>query len=75
MLFFLKPQILGLGGPFPLVVLPVGGEYWLEGSNHVCQCPGDSRQHAVPPFDASCCRIEDDEGMVSFRKQFLGKVL
>ena len=58
-----------------MVVLPVGGEYWLEGSNHFCSCYDNSEEVFVPPYDSSYCRIEDDEGMVSFRKQFLGKVL
>ncbi|CAH3027853.1 unnamed protein product [Porites evermanni] len=58
-------EVLAAGGPYPLVVLPVGGEYWLEGSNH----------HVVTSFDLKSvdCKIETNDILQSYRRDFIGK--
>lgn len=58
--------MLAAGGPYPLVVLPVGGEYWLEGSNH-SNVTGNHFKH----FD---CKIETNNVIQSYRRDFIGKV-
>lgn len=58
--------MLAAGGPYPLVVLPVGGEYWLEGSNH--HVVGNS------DFKSVDCRIETNNIIQSYRRDFMGKV-
>jgi hypothetical protein len=54
-------------------VLPVSGEYWLEGSNHQYAVDNGSRM-LVPHFDAQKCSLEIDEAVEYYRKYFLGKV-
>ncbi|XP_078373554.1 uncharacterized protein LOC144657122 isoform X2 [Oculina patagonica] len=58
-------EVLAAGGPYPLVVLPVGGEYWLEGSNH-----SSFTGHDFRPFD---CKIETNNVIQSYRRDFSGK--
>lgn len=58
-------EVLAAGGPYPLVVLPVGGEYWLEGSNHRHVSNTDHR--------AVDCRIEMNNVIQSYRRDFMGK--
>ena len=58
--------MLAAGGPYPLVVLPVGGEYWLEGSNHSYFTSTDYR--------AIDCKIEMNNVIQSYRRDFMGKV-
>lgn len=59
-------QVLAAGGPYPLVVLPVGGEYWLEGSNHRILSGSD--------FKSVDCKIETNNVIQSYRRDFMGKV-
>lgn len=58
-------EVLAAGGPYPLVVLPVGGEYWLEGSNH--------RHISHTDYRAADCRIEMNNVIQSYRRDFMGK--
>lgn len=58
--------MLAAGGPYPLVVLPVGGEYWLEGSNH-SNIKGNNFKHLD-------CKIETNNVIQSYRRDFIGKV-
>lgn len=54
-------------------MLPVSGEYWLEGSNHQCAVNG-SQGMWMSHFDIQNCFIEIDEAVEYYRKYFLGKV-
>ncbi|XP_031567851.1 rap1 GTPase-activating protein 1-like [Actinia tenebrosa] len=65
-------QVLASGGPYPLVVLPVSGEYWLEGSNHQCTVNNGSHM-LIPHFDTQKCFIEIDQAVEYYRNFFLGK--
>lgn len=58
-------EVLAAGGPYPLVVLPVGGEYRLEGSNHQGVNISDLRS-----ID---CKIETNNTIQSYRRDFMGK--
>lgn len=58
-------EVLAAGGPYPLVVLPVGGEYWLEGSNH-SNINGKHFKHLD-------CKIETNNVIQSYRRDFMGK--
>ncbi|XP_020616460.1 rap1 GTPase-activating protein 2-like isoform X2 [Orbicella faveolata] len=58
-------EVLAAGGPYPLVVLPVGGEYWLEGSNH-SNINGNNFKHLD-------CKIETSNVIQSYRRDFIGK--
>lgn len=58
-------EVLAAGGPYPLVVLPVGGEYRLEGSNHQGINVSDLRS-----ID---CKIETNNIIQSYRRDFMGK--
>jgi hypothetical protein len=51
--------VLLAGKPYPLVVLPVTGDYWQEGTNHVCDF--DKRgKHIIKKIDEDDLVIEDD---------------
>lgn len=58
-------EVLAAGGPYPLVVLPVEGEYWLEGSNHRIIKSSD--------YKAIDCKIETNDIIQSYRRDFIGK--
>lgn len=58
--------MLAAGGPYPLVVPPVGGEYWLEGINHRVTSNSD--------FRSVDCKIETNNIIQSYRRDFIGKV-
>ena len=54
-------------------MLPVNGDYWQEGANHVCQF--DKRgKHVIKPIDAGDLVIEDDIGYCCYKNFFQGKV-
>lgn len=62
-------EVLLAGKPYPLVVLPVSGDYWQEGTNHVC--PFDKKgKHVIKPIDAGDLVIEDDVGYCSYKNFF-----
>ena len=65
-------QVLATEGPYPLVVLPVGGEYWLEGRNH--HVGNEFRVISIPHLDSFNCQFEFDNTVESYRQDFLGKV-
>ena len=62
--------------PYPSVVLPKSGGYWLEGDNAGCSL--DSPVSPMMPQSASsnaCHNImESDETAKAYRQHFLGKV-
>ena len=66
-------QALAVGPPYPMVVLPVEGDYWMEGTNHIEQRDMLNRS-VMPRFDLSKCMVESDYTATVYRKNFLGKV-
>ena len=55
-------------------MLPVGGEYWLEGSNHLSNIVSGNLRPVVPNFDSRTCKIEANDVIQSYRRDFMGKV-
>lgn len=64
-------QVLGREGPFPLILLPQFGGYWIEGTNHQLSAAPES-----PPTPAPSARakLEGNHTAKIYRKHFLGKV-
>ncbi|XP_065061296.1 rap1 GTPase-activating protein 1-like isoform X4 [Rhopilema esculentum] len=65
-------QVLALGSPYPLVVLPVEGDYWMEGTNHILQRDKQNRP-VMPRVDLSKCVVDSDHTATVYRNNFLGK--
>ncbi|XP_075469160.1 rap1 GTPase-activating protein 1-like [Ascaphus truei] len=64
-----KMQVLRRGRPFPLLILPPFGGYWIEGTNHSLPSP-------VSDFPAPNDRVQilqSDPTARLYRKHFLGK--
>lgn len=64
-------QVLGREGPFPLILLPQFGGYWIEGTNHQLSGAPDSPPTPVPGTRA---KLEGNHTAKIYRKHFLGKV-
>ena len=64
-------QVLGRTSPFPLILLPQFGGYWIEGTNHE---PKDAPEADQPPGSASHIKLETNSTAKIYRKQFMGKV-
>eukprot|EP00794_Sanderia_malayensis_P015070 gene15070-16625_t len=65
-------EVLSLGPPYPMVVLPVEGDYWMEGTNHILQKDMHNRP-VIPRVDLSKCVVELDETAHAYRESFLGR--
>ncbi|XP_061640049.1 rap1 GTPase-activating protein 1 isoform X17 [Phyllopteryx taeniolatus] len=63
-------EVLGRRGPFPLILLPQFGGYWIEGTNHK---PRETPEAEQPPCPASCVKLETNSTAKIYRKQFMGK--
>ncbi|XP_025906848.1 rap1 GTPase-activating protein 1 [Nothoprocta perdicaria] len=61
-------EVLGREGPFPLILLPQFGGYWIEGTNH--QLGGTPVPGALPGARA---KLECNHTAQIYRKHFLGK--
>ncbi|XP_051493339.1 rap1 GTPase-activating protein 1 isoform X2 [Apus apus] len=63
-------EVLGREGPFPLILLPQFGGYWIEGTNHQL-----SEAPTSPPTPAPSTRakLEGNHTAKIYRKHFLGK--
>uniref|UniRef100_A0A8C5B3Y1 RAP1 GTPase activating protein b n=1 Tax=Gadus morhua TaxID=8049 RepID=A0A8C5B3Y1_GADMO len=57
-------EVLGRTSPFPLILLPQFGGYWIEGTNHEPRIPPDTEQ-PLP--------LETNSLAKTYRKQFMGK--
>lgn len=64
-------QVLGRRSPFPLILLPQFGGYWIEGTNHEPKDPPEADQ---PPCPTSHIKLETNSTAKIYRKQFMGKV-
>uniref|UniRef100_A0A8C3AA76 RAP1 GTPase activating protein n=1 Tax=Cyclopterus lumpus TaxID=8103 RepID=A0A8C3AA76_CYCLU len=56
--------------PFPLILLPQFGGYWIEGNNHELKDPLEADR---PPCPASHVKLETNSMAKIYRKQFMGK--
>lgn len=64
-------QMLKKPGPYPLVVLPPGGGYWIDGIHH--GYPSDSLGNPILPKYEFVPKIERDETAQLYRKFCYGK--
>ncbi|KAM9324568.1 rap1 GTPase-activating protein 1-like [Gastrophryne carolinensis] len=63
-------EVLRKGRPFPLIIVPPNGGYWIEGTNH--QLPSPESDLPAPPYDR--IKILQSDPMARFyRKHFMGK--
>ncbi|GFY79026.1 rap1 GTPase-activating protein 1 [Trichonephila inaurata madagascariensis] len=67
---FLKDMLTG-SGPYPLIALPPGGGYWIDGIHH--NYPTDSQGNPILPHYDFVPKIERDETAQLYRKFFYGK--
>ncbi|KAG8187108.1 hypothetical protein JTE90_004854 [Oedothorax gibbosus] len=64
-------EMLKRPGPYPLVVLPPGGGYWIDGIHH--SYPSDSLGNPILPKYEFVPKIERDETAQLYRKFYYGK--
>ncbi|XP_042346999.1 rap1 GTPase-activating protein 1 isoform X10 [Plectropomus leopardus] len=65
-------EVLGRKSPFPLILLPQFGGYWIEGTNHELGDTADTEQ--PPPLSPNTrTKLECNTTATLFRKHFLGK--
>uniref|UniRef100_A0A3Q0RX82 RAP1 GTPase activating protein n=1 Tax=Amphilophus citrinellus TaxID=61819 RepID=A0A3Q0RX82_AMPCI len=62
--------VLGRNSPFPLILLPQFGGYWIEGTNHEPKDPPEADQ---PPCPTSHIKLETNSTAKIYRKHFMGK--
>uniref|UniRef100_A0A3Q3WSM6 Rap-GAP domain-containing protein n=1 Tax=Mola mola TaxID=94237 RepID=A0A3Q3WSM6_MOLML len=65
-------EVLGRKNPFPLILLPQFGGYWIEGTNHELNDTGDSEQ-LQPLSPNTRTKLECNTIAMIYRKHFLGK--
>ncbi|KAJ9597843.1 hypothetical protein L9F63_011338, partial [Diploptera punctata] len=58
-------------GPYPMIVLPPGGGYWVDGQEH--DCPFDSRGNPVLPQNNWRAKFETDDTAKCYRRFFVGR--
>ncbi|KAM4703215.1 rap1 GTPase-activating protein 1 [Rhinophrynus dorsalis] len=63
-------EVLGREGPFPLILLPQFGGYWIEGTNHDLSGLPDTDTLQSPSGKA---KLESNHIAKLYRKHFLGK--
>ncbi|XP_037107919.1 rap1 GTPase-activating protein 1 isoform X8 [Syngnathus acus] len=63
-------EVLGRSSPFPLILLPQFGGYWIEGTNHQARGTPEAVQ---PQCTTSCVKLETNSTAKIYRKQFMGK--
>lgn len=71
MFFLHRCQVLGRRSPFPLILLPQFGGYWIEGTNHE---PKDTPEADYPSCPTSHIKLETNSTAKIYRKHFMGKV-
>ncbi|XP_017264994.1 rap1 GTPase-activating protein 1 isoform X3 [Kryptolebias marmoratus] len=62
-------EVLGRKSPFPLILLPQFGGYWIEGTNHELS----EAELPRPPSPNTRTKLECNTTATLFRKHFLGK--
>ncbi|XP_066126284.1 rap1 GTPase-activating protein 1 isoform X2 [Saccopteryx bilineata] len=63
-------EVLGREGPFPLILLPQFGGYWIEGTNHEISSTPETEPLQSPTTKV---KLECDPTARIYRKHFLGK--
>uniref|UniRef100_A0A8D3ECZ0 Rap-GAP domain-containing protein n=1 Tax=Scophthalmus maximus TaxID=52904 RepID=A0A8D3ECZ0_SCOMX len=75
-------KVLGKGGPFPQVILPQFGGYWIEdveapagtpSSSESSFCEEEDREDGLSPGGGHTFRLECNSTARAYRKHFLGK--
>ncbi|XP_062852681.1 rap1 GTPase-activating protein 1 [Trichomycterus rosablanca] len=64
-------EILGRKAPFPLILLPQFGGYWIEGTNHELSDAPTQEEPLICPSAQK--KLETNSIAKIYRKQFLGK--
>ncbi|CAG0899756.1 unnamed protein product [Darwinula stevensoni] len=64
-------EVLRRPGPYPMIVLPPGGGYWVDGCDH--DCPFDAQGNPLVPAQQGKPKFETDETARCYRRYFLGK--
>ncbi|XP_076597893.1 rap1 GTPase-activating protein 1 isoform X19 [Chaetodon auriga] len=65
-------EVLGRKSPFPLILLPQFGGYWIEGTNHDLSDAADTEQ-LQPLSPNTRTKLECNTTATIYRKHFLGK--
>ncbi|XP_034732115.1 rap1 GTPase-activating protein 1-like isoform X16 [Etheostoma cragini] len=65
-------EVLGRKSPFPLILLPQFGGYWIEGTNHDMSDTVETEQ-PQPHSPNTRTKLERNTTATIFRKHFLGK--
>lgn len=65
-------EVLRRGWPYPLIILPQFGGYWIEGTCHSLPSSG-LELHDLPSPSSSKVKLECDPVAKLYRKHFLGK--
>ncbi|XP_023154435.2 rap1 GTPase-activating protein 1-like isoform X10 [Amphiprion ocellaris] len=65
-------EVLGRKSPFPLILLPQFGGYWIEGTNHELSDTVDTEQ-LQPLSPNTRTKLQCNTTATLFRKHFLGK--
>ncbi|XP_029006172.1 rap1 GTPase-activating protein 1 isoform X9 [Betta splendens] len=63
-------EVLGRRSPFPLILLPQFGGYWIEGTNHEPKEPAETEQ---APCLSNQVKLETNSTAKIYRKHFMGK--
>lgn len=67
----LLEDTLAKPGPYPMIVLPTNGRYWIDGTDH--ECSFDSRGNPVLPLSAWRAKFETDDTAKCYRRFFIGR--
>ncbi|XP_068567755.1 rap1 GTPase-activating protein 1-like isoform X6 [Cebidichthys violaceus] len=65
-------EVLGRKSPFPLILLPQFGGYWIEGTNHEMSYAAET-ERPQPLSPNTRTKLECNTTATLFRKHFLGK--
>lgn len=68
----LLEETLQKSAPYPMIVLPPGGGYWLDGQDH--ECPFDTRGNPILPHTTWHPKFETDDTAKCYRRFFIGRV-
>jgi len=67
----LLEETLQKSAPYPMIVLPPGGGYWLDGQDH--DCPFDTRGNPILPNSTRPAKFETDDTAKCYRRFFVGR--
>ncbi|XP_055680555.1 rap1 GTPase-activating protein 1 isoform X4 [Lutzomyia longipalpis] len=67
----LLEETLAKGAPYPMIVLPGNGGYWLDGTDH--ECAFDAHGNPVLAHNAWRAKFETDDTAKCYRRFFIGR--